>query len=350
MSSPSLRVAKLASLAAALVPLAVLGCEEKKPTTTKPAASADNGPTVDPKLAKAMASAAAKPAKSTDGPPESGVFPPGAADKVMPKGTLKIELAQEGEEPRVTLKPMPWKGALTARVSIRIGRAALPNLDLGFALSVEKKKEEDKDPPLLLADLKKPELSKEQPGALPKDADKEIGKLKGGLVTFVLAKEGAATEPKTKPSKDTGAEVAMFLDAGADALFLANVPVPAKPVGVGAAWIAGSRQVLGGTEVVAYRLYKVKKIEGDKITITLESHQYSVGGELLFPGAPKGPPQQYQGAAAAEIVLNVKDGTIDVVELQEQAVAAYGADPQNAKALQIQIGAKVFREEKKEKN
>ncbi len=344
------RIATTLGLLGLVAPLVLLGCEEKKPATAKPAASADEGPAVDPNLAKAMASAAARPAKTTDGPPETGIFAPGVADKQMPRGALKLELAKDGDEPRVTLKQAPWRGQVTTRVSIRIGRAALPSVDLTFALSTEKKKDDDKDPPRLVAEIKKAELSKEQPGGLPKDAEKEIAKLKGGIVTFAQAKDGGLIEPEAKPSKDTGPEVAMFLDAAADALFLAHVPVPTKPVGVGATWIVGSRQVLAGTEVVSYRLFKVTKVDGDKLTLSLESHQYSVGGALLFPGAPKGPPQQYQGAAGGELVLRAKDGAIEAVELQEQAVAAYGADRETAKALQIQIDAKVFHDEKKAKD
>lgn len=331
------------SRALLVLPFLLLGCEDPpKPATTKPAASADKGPVVDAKVAAAVAAAASAKganAKKTDGPPAGGVFAPGAADAVFgPKDGLKIEMGAEGEGEKITLKPPTnerWKGSPTVFVSVRLGqRSALPSVDLSLSLNVEKPKDEGATP-ALFAEVKKVALSKEQMGSVPKEAEKELGKMKGAIVAFTPTDKGL-TRPDLRAEKDATGQLTLPLDGLAAALFYASVPPPPKPVGKGGFWIAGSRQRMNGFDLVTYRMYKVKEIAGDKVTLTLEGHAYAASPDTTLPGVAKGTPlAQFESGAEGELVLKSGDLVAESAELQNVVGAMFGAEGQQGRALQV---------------
>lgn len=352
-------------LAGAIVGL-VAGCDDApKPTGAKPAASAEKESAVDAKVAKAAAAVAAGSAKaaSTAGPPETGVFPPGAADAAVPKtGAVKIEMGSDGAEPRVTLKPSAaaWKGSATVGVSIRLGqRNAMPAADLVLSLSTEKAKDakdakDDKAaaPVALLAEVKKSPLSQVQLGTVPAEVGKEIGKIKGSTMSFGVGETGTAISPTNKLAKDATPDLGRILDGGSDAVFFASVPPPPKPVGVGGFWIAGSRQMISGADVVSYRLFKVKAIDGDKVTLTLEAHQYLANPNVTLPGAPREPVSQFESTAQGELVVKLGEPLAQTAELQHGMTMVFGAveaapgQQAGRKAIQLISQTKLAREGK----
>lgn len=324
------------------VPLLLLGCDEPPKPAAKPAASADKGPVVDAKVAAAVAAAAsAKNAgqKKTDGPPPGGVFAPGAADALFgPKDGVKVELGSPGEGDKITLKPPSqdrWKGAPTVLVSVRLGqRSALPSVDLSLSLSVDKPKEEGAIP-ALLAEVKKVTLSKEQMGSVPKEAEKELGKMKGAIVAFAPAPLGPM-RPEVRADKDATGQLSLPLDGLAAALFYASVPPPPAPVGKGGFWIAGSRQRLNGFDLVTYRMYKVKAIDGDKVTLTVSGHAYAASGDTTLPGVAKGTQlAQFESSTEGELVLKSGDPLAESAELQNVVGAVFGQEGQPGRALQV---------------
>src|SRR5262245_6158455 len=113
-----------------VVSLGAFACEkneENKQRSAEAAASVDRSPALDPALAKAVAQASAtRPQRGgpvvAGGPPQSGVFAPGAADKEARRGAPpKLTLGDRGSEPRVMLGPMQpkpgWKGNGTIEVA-----------------------------------------------------------------------------------------------------------------------------------------------------------------------------------------------------------------------------------------
>lgn len=311
----------------ALGMLALLGCDEKKtaPTTTKNDAKTEAKSATDAKLEAAMAAAsakapAAKKANAQDGPPENGIFTTEAADKLMALGAPpKVELMSDGAEPRSAIlsNVAVWKGNATITVGLRLGpRNALPTIDFVVGLGPEKKdkKEEKKEgesvvgPLVLQGNVASSKLSAEQPGKLPEGVKKEIEKLKGSQLLWKSDEHGTAREPSSTIVKDAPAELQRSLDAAAEAVFYLSVPPPPKPVGVGAAWIAGSRQILGDIEVISYRLYKVKSISAEGIELTIESKEYATTDHLKIQGLPAGTTVgQFEGTAQGEITLVPKE-------------------------------------------
>lgn len=349
--------------------LVLVGCDEKKP----PPAPTKNDPkteaksATDAKLEAAMAAASAKApaAKKTanqDGPPENGIFTAGAADKLMPLGAPpKIELVTDGAEPRsmILSSAASWKGNATITTGMRLGpRNALPSVEYLVGLGPEKKDKKDKDadagaagPLMLLGNVESAKLAAEQPGKLPDGVQKEIGKLKGSQLLWKSDEQGVAREPSSTVSKEAPADLQRSLDVAAEVMFYLSVPPPPKPVGVGAAWIAGSRQVLGSIEVISYRLYKVKSISPDGVQLTVESKEYAANDQFKIPGLPPNAPiGQFEGTAQGEITLPAKEALAIKGTISRQitlGIKAEQAPPGSMMGIQFASEATVNRSAKK---
>jgi len=303
-----------------------VGCEENKPApAVASSASADagrKGPT-DNRIVQAVESAARQEASANPnaGPPPNGIFGPGEADKAFARGTpRKVDLLDAGAEPRVALRAKPdagWPKSFQLSVAQRIGPQALPTLEYTLvAQSGEPKDAKDakdakgKDakgkkggkekepaaapaapaepPTRVTISLKDVGLAKTQPGAVPRDLDKEVGKLKGATIVAQLDADGGISNPQLTLPKGADEGLRPVLASLVDALDLMWLPAPDKPVGQGGYWMVVDRAKPVGFEVIRYRVYKVKELKNQQATVTLDLKQYFVGGALQLPGLPEG--------------------------------------------------------------
>jgi hypothetical protein len=299
------------SLVVAVGVLGGVGCDEKKTSASSaPAASAEeNKGAENAKLAaalKAAASAAPSAKKAASGPPENGIFEKGVAQTQARKGApANVELGSDGAEPRISWKTTDerWKTNGTLSVGIRISQnSALPTVDFGVSFSAPKA-EGTEGPAAMLAELKKSAPSAQQLGQLPEGAKKEIGLLKGSEIRFERDGTGVGNGV-VKLAKGANEEVARVVEAAGESVLFLTVPAPPKPVGVGAFWIAGSRETLNGIDTVLYRLYRLTELTKDKATLTIEAHGYAADPDAVVPGAPKGlvlSKYQCEGNAELEI-------------------------------------------------
>lgn len=234
----------------------------------------------------AAATATAKSAQQGNQPPETGVFAPGEADKHQGKDAPpKVDLMSEGEGNKVQLayKLDVAEVKTTIQTSLRMGQARLPPLDLGLSIKPEKdaKDKDAKDKPKdaagvvhLVATITSATLANAQ-GA-PKDAVDEIAKLKGATVKYDLAANGGTSHFVVELPKGAKEGLRAIVESLASAIGLLTVPLPAKPVGLGAYWIAAERAVGDvGLDVVRFRVFKVLKIEGETVTLSMDTRQYS---------------------------------------------------------------------------
>lgn len=325
------------------------GCEEKQTAKPDSAEKADAGkavasPAVDPNLAAAVAQVAKEPNNGSQpgkGPPEKGVFAPGAADGEQSLGASpKLTLASDGKDPKVDLgadlvKPGKRREA-SVQVSVRTGpRSAMPTIDFLVVFDASNPAKGEGKPLIdVIAKVTAAKLANEQPGQLPPGLDAEISKLRGSTIEYKLNEEGGAQDIHSQPSKVMDAGLSRIVDALGEVLATVHVPYPDKPVGEGAYWMVVSREPYAGLDTVAYRMFKVEQLKGDEATLSVNTKRYVAGGQVSFPGIPPHRVDEFEATGRGE--LHVRRGTgLDSVRLQE--VMLTNLEPQGEPGRRVTV-------------
>ncbi len=337
---PGLSVITLALAGAALLGAA---CDEKKATESSSSvdagASTDKYATADPKLAKALQVAAAASAGNDSGPPPDGIFAPGIADRRHPRGApTTVDMVGDGDEPRIALTGTSPDAARSSYgpAALELGmqtgpRMVTPTVDLGLTLGPAKKDEGGSD--WLVADLKRASPAKEQLGDLPPGTDKTIASLEGTQIRIKLSADGGESDVQTQLGKQAAQEVDRIAKNAAEALVLSSVPLPSKPVGVGAQWIAESRMPFSSLDVIAYRAYRVKSVDGNRVRLSFDLKAYAAS-PITTLGVPKEATMKQVDAQAegelelvrGEVLARKSDVQVRVVMLFEAPNAADPSD------------------------
>jgi hypothetical protein len=359
---------------AAVLGLSLTGCDEKSaaPSAARAdAGAADKYATADTKLTRALQAAGSASGAGDNGPPPEGIFAPGNADRRHPKGKpTTIELTTDGAEPRVTLAGSATPDAVRAagygpaalRLGEQRGRMARPTVDFSFLVGPAKKDEGGAD--WLVAEVKKalPAPAGQQLGPLPAGMDKEIGSLAGSQLRLKLPGgtcNGCVADVNAQLGKGSQAELDVLAQSAAETLAMVTVPLPDKPVGVGAQWIAESRMPLEGLDVVAYRAFRVKSITDNRVHLTVELKAYAADKNPTVQGIPKDATfAQFDADLQGELEMVRGECLARVADLQERVTMLFQApgpapaegtpqgQPQvGVMQLQIQIQATLARGE-----
>lgn len=280
--------------------VSTVACDDKKPSTDTARADASAGvdkyATADPKLEKALAAASAS-AATQNGPPPDGIFAAGVADTRHAKGApTKVDVVSDGSDPKVSLQSSADASADAARAT-SYGPAILeyvmqqgqrPGPVIDFAMVLGPPKKDEGGPDTLVSLIKQASPAREQMGQLPPGFDKQFASLEGSSVRMNLTPDGRASDIQVQLSKGGNPDLALLVTNAAEALFFATVPMPPKPVGVGAQWIAETRMPLSGLDVIAYRAYHVDSIDGDRLSLTMTVKAYAASKDVALQGVPKG--------------------------------------------------------------
>lgn len=356
------------------------GCEDKSSAVAADAGVVDSGltkPVLDGKLGAAVAAAesgrAASPSApgAADGPPETGVFAPGAGNAAHPPDApAKVELLGEGSDPKVALVLAPKDEQKTViTVAVRLGpQAALPSIDFAMTFKIDKPKDKadkpkdkgDKDqgsgqkaePIQVIATVASAAPSREQPGQLPKELSDAITKLKGSEIRYKLTPEGAIVDLTTALGKETDKGNEAGVQALREAITLMTVPLPQKPVGVGGYWMVTDRSSSFGVEVVRYRVFKVEKIEQGHATLSLDTRQYASRADVDLGAISNGPlrierfDSQGKGSIAWDASALLAPGS----QLTQRMLAQFGGGKGGmSRGLQTEMIARSSEPEKTDK-
>jgi hypothetical protein len=317
--------------------LSVSACEDKKPAadSARVDAGTDKYATADPKLAKAL-QAAAGAAAADDGPPPEGVFPPGGADRRHASGVpTKVELLSDGADPRIALgtetdaaaegRQTTSYGPAALEIAVRLGpRTALPTIDLSLLLGPSRG--DPGGPEWLTANVRKALPAQEQLDELPPDGAREIASLEGTQILVRLTADGRESDVRTALGKGARPELGRVAENAAEALVLATVPIPSKPVGVGAQWIAETRMPWSGLDVIAYRAFRVKSLEGDRMDLTMDVKAYAASQDTKLEGIPTGATlQQFESEAQGEMQVVRGELLARKFEMQKRVVFVFSS-------------------------
>ena len=355
--------------AVALASALAAGCDKKeKQRDSEESSASDAGASKaskvaadEPDLARAMgsvASARANPAANTaGGPPPTGIFGPGEADKAAAKGApATLTVGSDGSEPRVLLGPAPKPG--TKRVgTVDLATQSDPQqgaIPIQFDVTLEalKAKTEGDAKPKAEGDVGAAAASQivvkvtaariNAPG-VPADLSNAVSKLKGARVEYQVGADGTAVNLRSEIPKGVDPGFRDPVQALTDLLVGVALPFPSKPVGLGGYWMVTSRDVLMGLDVVTYRLVKVEKIEGNLVSLSVNTKRYAASPAFEVEGLPPDAPKvmaEFRAGGEGKLSVPVGEGVPNAGELQSMIGAALGpADAKQRPMVQVQTRA-----------
>lgn len=314
----------------------------------------------EPDLAKAMGSVAAARANpsagNAGGPPPSGIFGPGEADKAALKGApASLTLGSEGGEPRVQLGGPPKPGTKRAG-TIDLATQSDPQqgaIPIQFAVTLETlKPKAEGDKPKVEGEAPAPTLTQivvkvtgakiNAPG-VPADLANAVSKLKGSRVEYQVGAAGTALNLRTEVPKGVDPGFRDPVQALGDLLLGMTLPFPSKPVGLGGYWMVTSRDQVMGLDVVSYRLIKVEKIEGTLVSLSVNTKRYAASPAFEVEGLPPDAPKtmaEFRAAGEGKISVAAGESLAKDGELQWLIGAALGAaDAKQRPMVQVQTRA-----------
>lgn len=355
------RSIRFARATVALVVLAA-ACEEKPAPKPESSAEKDGGardlpPGVDRNLAEAVRAVAGGQGSSPSGPPPTGVFAKGAADKEFrPDEPPKLTLGARGTAPTVRFAATPMKPGkrreTTVEVAVQTGaNSALPTVDVTFTLEASVGDAPLAAPsaappgsPLLevVATISRAKLAPDQPGRLPPELEAEIAKIRGSKARFLVSPNGAGRAAGFQGAAGADDGVVQIARSASEILAVQMLPFPEEPVGVGAYWMVGSRETALGLDVLSYRMIKVEKIEGDRATLSVNTRRYVAGGQIGLAGLPPHEILEFSGNTTGQILVPAQDpfalrGQFADVLMANLQPKGGGGPPGQRLGLQLQV-------------
>jgi hypothetical protein len=355
---------------------ALVACHhDAAPSEAKPKVGADaekkadapgeTKPVVDQRIANAVA-AAEKQAqapngqtRTADAPPQDGILGAGAAAKELAPGSpASVVLGADGTTPRVRLGAdrLVAGAGLSGKLelSYRAGGSVMPTLDIDWRSKTSTGAEALKvvasepgtgagsEPTVNNADAVLTRFSivnavpaAKQPGRLPDDARSEIQKLKGSSVDVLSTPRGALQSERLQVS-GKNPDLAPFVQTSAQALASVALAYPDVPVGVGAYWMVKSRELIEGSEVLAYRMVKLTGLSGNTATLDVQTRRYLINPSLDLEGLPPHAVRQFQGDGSATLSLRVGAPYPSSADIQDHFMALISPNDRPAQAIPVQ--------------
>lgn len=342
---------------AAAFGLALSGCEKKPKTVEVSDGGATRAHSLNPALARAVKAAAGRKSAAHKAgrpgePPPSGIFAPGRADQLMPRGaSAKITLGSQGVAPRVDLTAMQPKPGFAKKAAVeftlRNGARGLPPLDFSLGLSVSRAPAA-KAPPGHPAPVKmtvRVDAAKfNAEVAVPAQLQQAVAKLHGGHIDYEIGANGAGSGLHYTLAKNAPQLDEVMLRSLSEGFATLALPYPDKPVGKGAFWMATTRETVAGVDVVAYHLVKVESVDGKKVELNIDTKRYAANHRIdqseLSPGLGKVKLTDFESDS---------NGTLDLVkgvpmpvgaELQQVLQAGVSASSKPGQKLALQSSSK----------
>jgi hypothetical protein len=374
--------------AALALGLTLAGCSDPPPKTK--AEDKDAGaaaPVMDKNIANAVASAAGSSgpaAGNAEGPPQSGVFDEGAADRAVPIGkTPEVTIAQKGSDPKIKLTPLfPLTAPVVFEVTVlRVeGKSSMTHPPVTFSVmaapaGAEPAEEAEpkaptkgapapkKDAPAPAAESAAPKESEAPPPRAPMTAAqpivfvvtgvkpaaqkevpideedlKALETLKGSRIFAELSPSGLLGKETFEIPPTSDKKMGTVVRSLVETLGFMFSAVPNEPVGVGGQWIVGDRVSFAGMNLVRYRASTLEQA-GDELVISIDVRLYAVDkNEAPIRFGEQAVSLAFQAQGNQQIVLKAGDPVPAraQLELTLGAQVAQSADAEMAQLFQMQ--------------
>jgi hypothetical protein len=129
-----------------------------------------------------------------------------------------------------------------------------------------------------------------------------------------------------------------YLRALSDTLALVTLPTPNVPLGQGGFWMTTTREGVYGLDLVTYRMVKLEKLDGDKVTLSVATKRYAASERFEFTGLPADVPRdliEFDAKSEGRLELRVGSPFPNGGEIGSLLAAKLGT-PERAMMLQIQ--------------
>jgi hypothetical protein len=172
----------------------------------------------------------------------------------------------------------------------------------------------------------------------PRELEGRFDALKGTRITDDVAPDGSGSNFRTE-APAAASEVRDHLRVLVDALALVTLPRPSEPLGVGAIWMATSREAVFGMDLVTYRLVKVEEISADSVTLSVGTKRYATSNRFDMDGLRPDDPHElleFQSKGDGRLTFATGSPFPHSGELQSLLAAALGEGGQQKGVLQVQ--------------
>jgi hypothetical protein len=254
-------------------------------------------PAVKPSAAVASASAAPS-APLGDLPEGPGVLSPAQADRLVARGTLRVELVSAGAVPREALRvvfegsgreELRLRAVVKLAVSLAGDKSEQPVPGMVLSLAAEARVGDGGRGGELWVIIQ--ELVLEPQGAAEKAVAAEmqphLAKLAGVDCQMPIGSRGRTGPPSVPPEAAAGPTAQLWSTVG-EALRELAVPLPAEPVGRGAEWHVFERLHRAGIEMLRRTRYQLLGREGGKVKLSGRIRELPIAGGSRDPAAPEG--------------------------------------------------------------
>jgi hypothetical protein len=335
-----------------------LGCQQKqdKPPEEKADTQAEATATaaaLNPEIANVVQEATEQAAKGAasapaggNAPPPNGIVTKQQADAEAAVGSAPVlTIGSEGTAPRISLgAAIPTDERIgQLEVSVRMGpRSGLPTVQFKLKSQVSELPAAEGTQPgkQLSFEVVEATLGSSQLGQLPPGAADTIAKLKGTGFSAPLSGSVLSQGFSVTRAEGTTTDLDLLTSFAADALTSLVVAYPDKPVGKDAAWMTTSRERFGGTDVVAYRLYRLVELTGDGAVIGLSTRRHAAGGPLGLPSIADHELLEFSGTDDGQLRV-MRGHWLPVEGRISQRLGAALRESSNAKDGRVQLEART---------
>jgi hypothetical protein len=314
----NIRAALLLSLLAAIA-----GCQQKSESSAQsaPAESSSKQPVGKVEKAVANAVGAGGPAAAaSSGPPADGILDPVRAEAELPLGQPpKLTMGSNGAEPRVALRSTKATvpRGLKIEVSLQAGMdQGLPPIEMTLGLDTKpmassaQKSDDDKPSGKMLSVVARVRDVRTTIPNVPREFASQIAGLKGGKVSFSIARDGGGFGYVSELAAGAKSELRDLLESVSEALSLLALPIPSEPVGNGAFWMVVSRDKAAGFGLVGYHMVKLTRADDKTAEIEVDTRRYAIGRivdpALLPPGSENVTLRELSAGGKGHIRLGVE--------------------------------------------